>query len=204
MSNNPSKCVFCRIPSYGRNCPWSHFKDNLHLHTDDPTLCSFCGSKSLRGPGCPFSPTGRHIAGANFFNGMATESFIMAYMMNTLSTPIYETQAFKLGIVDASGSIVKKPNTLEELASYTPIDAYLFKLKKLLGNKQDMLNTEIYLEAVIKNAKTPIELYEKEVKLRNCMNLIAKHFSELLEEAADQGLPLDLVQKIILESFKKV
>ena len=150
MAAKKTKCVFCGSSSYGRNCPWSNFADKLHLHTGDPTMCSFCGSKTLVGPGCPFSPTGRHMASANFYTGMATESFITAYMMNILSTPIYETQAFKLGLVDASGSVVKEPNTLEERAAYTPIDAYLFKLKKMLGSKQEMLNTELYLEASIK------------------------------------------------------
>jgi len=201
MSVKESHCVFCGSLSYGRNCPWSSFPTKLHLHTDDHTKCSFCGSKVRIGPGCPFSPTGKHMAGANFFNGMAKESFIMAYVMKTLATPIHETPAFKLGLIDAYGSIVKRPETLEEQMAYTPLDSYIFKLKSLLGNKNDLLNSEVYLEAVVKNAEIPIELYEKEVKLRNLMKVIVKHFDEILNEASDSGLPIMLVQKIILESF---
>jgi hypothetical protein len=135
---------------------------------------------------------------------MAAESFVIGYMMNVLSTPIHETQAFKLGIVDASGSVIKRPETLEEQMAYTSIDSYLFKLKNMLGSKKDLLNSEVYLEAVNKNAELPIELYEKEVIFRNYLTLIMKHFKEALDKAAEQGLPSVLIQKIILESLKEI
>jgi hypothetical protein len=204
MTKKESRCVFCGALSYGRNCTYSHFVQKIHLHTDDPTKCSYCGSKTVIGPGCQFSPTGKHMASANFYNGLAAESFIIGYIMKTLATPIHETQAFKLGIVDASGAIIKHPETLEEQMAYTPIDAYIFKLKNLLGNKKDLLNNEIYLEAVSKNAELPISLYDKEVKLKNDMRIVAKRFKEVLDESAEQGLPIMLVQKIILEALREI
>lgn len=201
MADKQSKCVFCNSTSYGKNCPWSHFKNKIHLHTGDGLHCSFCGSANKVGPGCPHSPTGKHMASANFFNGMASESFIIGYMMNVMSTPIHETQAFKLGLVDASGAVIKRPSTLDEHMAFTPIDSYLFKLKNMLGPKKDLLNTEIYLEAVTRNAELPIELYEKEVKMRNDMKIIANRFNEMLTEATEQGLPLMSIQKVILETM---
>lgn len=203
MSTKPSKCVFCGSASYGKNCPWSHFVTKIHLHTDDSTKCSFCGSSTKIGPGCPFSPTGKHMVGANFFTGLAAESFIQAYMMNKLSEPISVSRAFKLGLIDARGNVVKKPDTLEEHMAFTAIDSYLIKLKTLLGNRVDLLNNEVYLEACAKNAQVPIELYEKEVRLKNMMKVIVKHFNEVINEAAEHSLPLPLIEKIILEAFKE-
>lgn len=203
MDKKKSTCVFCGSVSYGKNCPWSHFAAKLHLHTDDSTKCSWCGSSNRIGPGCAFSPTGKHMAGANLFNGIASESFIQGYIMQKLAEPISTSQAFKLGLIDAKGNILHKPTTIEEQMAFTAIDSYLIKLKNLLGNRVDLLNTEIYLEAAVKTANIPIELYETEVSLKNAMKVIVKHFNELVNEATNRNLPLPAIEKIILESFNE-
>lgn len=197
-----TKCVFCNSTSYGKNCPWSHFKTKIHLHTGDPSKCSFCGSSVKIGPGCPHSPSGKHMAGANFFNGMAAESFIQSYLMNTLSEKFIDSQAFKMGIINENGDIVKKPETLEETMAFTAIDSYLLKLKKLLGNKVDLLNSEIYLEAAVKTSNVPIELYDKEVKFKSDMQMLVNRFFDMVQEAQNNNLPITVIEKIILESFK--
>jgi len=195
-------CVFCGSTSRGKNCPWSSFASKIHLHTGDPTTCSFCGSSVKVGPGCPFSPTGKHLAGANFFNSMVAESFIMGFLMHTLSEKISDTQAFKMGIINENGDIIKKPETLEETMAFTAIDSYLLKLKKLLGNKVDLLNSEIYLEAAIKTSNVPIELYDKEVKFKSDMQMLVNRFFDMVQEAQNNNLPITVIEKIILESFK--
>lgn len=43
------------------------------------------------------------------------------------------TQAFKLGIIDASGNKIKKPVSLEEKSAYSPFVRLCFKIKKLVN-----------------------------------------------------------------------
>jgi hypothetical protein len=198
-----SHCIFCNSKSYGKNCPWSHFKNKVHLHTGDTSKCSFCGSPTKIGPGCPHSPTGYHMGGANFFNSLTQESFIMAYVMKRLSTPIHETEAFFRGFVDANGNLLKKPETIEEQSYYTPIDAYIFKLKSLLGSKKDLLNHQIFLEKVVQNANNSNEMYQKELELKSKMDLIINRFKELSTEASNDGIPISLFEKVLIESFQK-
>lgn len=202
MSNKQSRCVFCGQTTYGKTCPWSPFKDKLHVHIDDPTKCSFCGSSVKIGPGCTHSPTGRHMVGTNFFSGMVAESFILGYVMNKLSEKVYESQAFKLGLIDEKGDKIKKIETIEEQLAFSSIDSYLLKLKKLLGNKIDLLNNEIYLEKAVEASETPIEFYDKEVEFKSEMNNLAKHFFEIVEKAKSNNLPLPAIEKIILDSFR--
>ena len=53
-----------------------------------------------------------------------------------LTTPFDKTSAFKLGIIDKDGNVLRKRNTLttpEEKDAYTYFDTLVFNLKKLLG-----------------------------------------------------------------------
>jgi hypothetical protein len=202
MSTKQTKCVFCNSTSYGKNCPYSHFKSKIHLHTGDPSKCSFCGSSVKIGPGCPNSPSGKHMAGANFFNSMVAESFLTGLMMHSLSEKIVDTYAYKLGLINEMGNIIKKAETLEETMAFTAVDSYLLKLKKLLGNKIDLLNNEIYLEAAIKTSEVPIELYEKEIKLKSDLQMLVKRFYEMVEEAHQNNLPITVIEKLIIETLK--
>lgn len=199
-----STCVFCGSKSYGKgNCPFSSFSNKLHVHTGDSTKCSFCGSSRVIGPGCPHSPSGKHMAGANFFNNMVQESFITAYIMKRLSEPICMTEAFKRGIIDLNGALLKHPETMEEQMAYSNVDKYLFKLRNLLGNKVDILNNSKLLEAAIKISDIPIELYEKEIELKEQFRILARNFKETVDNAEKTGLPITIIEKLILEEFSK-
>lgn len=201
MADKKSTCVFCGSTSYGKNCPWSSFTPKIHLHTGDPTKCSFCGSSVKFGLGCSHSPTGKHMAGSNFFNPMVAEAFVTGLIMHNLSQRIEDTQAFKLGLINELGNVIKRPSTLEEQTAFSTIDKYLLKLKKLLGTNVGLLNNEMYLESAIKSSQVPIELYEKEVKLKSDMKMLMQRFFDTLNEARDNNLPLCVIEKIILESL---
>ena len=60
-----------------------------------------------------------------------------AYQFLTkLTTPFEKTEAYKLGIIDKNGKVLKKRSTLksqEEKNAYTITDTMIFNLKKLLG-----------------------------------------------------------------------
>lgn len=65
--------------------------------------------------------------------------FDMLYLyqfLKRLTTPFEKTEAFKLGIIDKDGNVLRKRNTLttpEEKNAYTYFDTLVFNLKKLLG-----------------------------------------------------------------------
>ena len=71
-SNNNSssqietECVFCGSRSYGPGCRNStvrkmgHGESQVHKHNIGNNKCVYCGSSVANGPGCPFSPNGRH------------------------------------------------------------------------------------------------------------------------------------------------
>jgi hypothetical protein len=129
------------------------------------------------------------------------EAFITAYIMKKLEEPFLGSEAFKLGIIDRNGNQIKVPQTLEEKLSFTAIDSYLIKIKKMLGNRSEMLNHAVYLEHVTNVSNLPIELYEKELEFKSELGIISKRFKECLSEAKENNLPTELIEKIILESF---
>lgn len=54
-------------------------------------------------------------------------------IMTILSREFPEWPAFKLGIIDALGNLIKRPKTSEEKAAYTRLDAVLRPIKVLLN-----------------------------------------------------------------------
>lgn len=75
------------------------------------------------------------------------EKVMSFIVMKRLITPIKRTKAFKLGLVDRSGKVLKKPETKEEKKAFTPLDTLIFKIKRMLGSKLAQLNTFMYLQS---------------------------------------------------------
>jgi|SRR5687768_8348028 len=53
--------------------------------------------------------------------------------LHMLMTPFESTDAFKLGIIDRTGEVIKKPETPEERDSYSLLERVVFSLKRMLG-----------------------------------------------------------------------
>lgn len=49
-----------------------------------------------------------------------------------IATPFEDTEAFKLGIINKSGYVVKDPHSVEEQNSYTLLERLTFTLKRLI------------------------------------------------------------------------
>lgn len=126
-------------------------------------------------------------------------TIIQYYLMKKLNEKIINTKAFELGLINEYGELVRKPNTNIEKSAYTPIDKYIFKLRKLLGDKLDTLNHELYLEHCVKNASTDIATYDTELTLKNQLNVQFNHISDILKEAKDKGLKEETIDKIMTE-----
>jgi hypothetical protein len=64
------------------------------------------------------------------------DAIITYRILKKLSTPFDETDAYKLGIIDAKGNVLKKFNTLtspEERDAYTLLDRLIWRMKKIVG-----------------------------------------------------------------------
>ena len=67
--------------------------------------------------------------------GGALNVFFIYKFLRILTQPFNETDAFKLGIIDENGKILKKHNklkTTEEKDSYTLMHRLVWKLKRLM------------------------------------------------------------------------
>jgi hypothetical protein len=73
------------------------------------------------------------------------DSIIAYIVLKKLITPITQSKAYKLKLINASGRVTKEPTTREEKEALTLLDKIVFKLKRLLGSKLQELNPFLYL-----------------------------------------------------------
>ena len=199
-----SSCMFCGSNTFGKSCPYSPVK--VHIHIDDPKKCIYCGSYSY-GAGCPYNPSKRkvHVHGASF-NSILKDNVcitsVTGYLMRKMAEPITESEAFKYGLIDDKGRMIKKPsNTLEE-AAYTSLDIYINKLKRNLGSKIDLINESTFLTAMANEEDNQtIESYENEIILKNRVANVIKDLYNTIEEGNKTGLSSNIIERIIIEAF---
>lgn len=63
------------------------------------------------------------------------DAFIAMVLVKRLLTPITKTKAYKLKLINRSGDIIKKPESLEEKEALTILDRLVFKMKKTLDSR---------------------------------------------------------------------
>lgn len=74
---------------------------------------------------------------------------ILSYILiKKLVTPIVRTDAYKLGLVNNAGKVIREPETPNEVGAMTLLDKVAFKLKRLLGSKLLNLNNFLYLQTI--------------------------------------------------------
>ena len=203
MASEPkSRCSICGSTAYGRGCILSPYKQT-HIHLDDKTRCSWCGSKSLYGYGCSLSPTKKHGFGANLYVNVASESFFMATLLKLLSEKHENSAAYHLGIIDENGKMLKKPETEEEKAAFGPLESFILKLKGMIGPKLELMHTEVLLSKLNESMKNgqSVDNFAKELELKNRLAEVSKDFYEIVEDAKVKGVSMTSLDKIITETF---
>jgi hypothetical protein len=76
------------------------------------------------------------------------DSIITFILIKKLVTPIVRSDAYKLGLVNNSGKILREPVGDDERESLTILDKIVLKLKRLLGNKIINLQSFLYLQTM--------------------------------------------------------
>lgn len=71
---------------------------------------------------------------------------ILTYILiKKLVTPIVKMDAYRLGLINSSGKVIKQPETDLERSALTTLDRIILKLKRLLGTRLYVLNKFLYL-----------------------------------------------------------
>ena len=74
---------------------------------------------------------------------------ILTYVfLKHLVTPIIKTDAYKMGLVDNNGRIIRQPKTDDEKKSLTLLDKTIFKIRRMLGAKVSQLNSFLFLQTL--------------------------------------------------------
>lgn len=104
--------------------------------------------------------------------------YVLYRIIRGVATPFSETKAFKLGIIDEDGNILRRRNELktdEEKSAYTLFDTFIFNIKKILakipGGKSKILTYTAALFLLREN--------------RNIDNVYRMDYDTLSEEIAN-------------------
>ena len=209
-----SKCMYCGSSGYGVGCMYSPNK--YHVHADDPKRCVYCGSPNF-GTGCMYAPNKYHVHGIAYntmLKDSIEKSFFLGYTMNLLSSPIEDIDAYKLKLIDENYNIVKYPENDEEKQALSPINVYLFKLKKIMGSKVNLVNNQMLFDYIIKDQDSQKDLinedcikkYENELKFKSKIQTNLDVLKEIFDDGVQSGLDTITLERILLESLlaKKV
>lgn len=117
-------------------------------------------------------------------------------LIEFLKKDFAEFPCCKLGIIDENGNKIKDPITEQEQASYTPFVKTILKLKRYLGSKVDLLEATNNLKKSSKINEN-IEQYKKVLVYRQRIDNIVNELNKTLNEAFDDGIPLEEVKNLI-------
>ncbi len=202
-----SKCMFCNSPSYGFGCPYSPHKK--HVHVDDPRKCIYCGSVSI-GKGCPYNPFSKlHVRGIEY-NTMLKESIYHSVMtglfLSRLTEPITEMYAYKLGLINEKGDIIKESQTPKDKAALTPLDLHIIKIRRMIGEDViSLFKSKTLLELSTQKEQKQFnpQEYEQEIKLKAATEQILQNMYELFSDAIEKGFSRSCIENLLIEAIIK-
>lgn len=203
-----SRCMFCNSTSYGTGCPYSPHRK--HVHTGGLATCIYCGSTSV-GSGCPYNPfTKIHLRGAQY-NMMTAESIhkslTAGLFLNRLVQPITDMPAYKLGLIDERGHIVRESVNEDEKRALAPFDKYILKIRRLIGED----TTELFKSSVLLEMSSPKQniafdasVYEQEVKIKSDVKHIVENMATVFDDAVERGFSRAHVENLLIEAILKL
>jgi len=138
---------------------------------------------------------------------MIVDLFLVYQFIKRLATPFNEWEAYKLGIIDENGNLLKKKKDftkVKERQAFGHFDLMVSKLKKLLekvpGGKTRIASYAAALWLIKENAEIESQantLTEEQMqdKLNDYMSIVESHFDldSLFENAFDEEAPANSV-----------
>lgn len=98
-----------------------------------------------------------------------------------LVTPVNKTDAYKMGLVDTQGKIIRKPENEKEENALTLFDKFIFKLKRLLSGKISQLNNFLYVQTLDNSFYNNL-VVKGAIEQRASIRRIKSDFDKLAEE----------------------
>lgn len=90
--------------------------------------------------------------------GRLGDLIVVGVIVKRLLKPIEKTPAYKLGLIDKKGKQTRRPETKEEKNSFTILDKFIFKIKKLVGHRVANLATFMLLLADLGDVEREYDL----------------------------------------------
>jgi len=195
-----NRCFYCGSQSYGKGCRYG--PGGVHVHLEDTKKCCYCGSPNY-GRGCKMNPhSDLHIHGLEF-NTMLKEGLgttvMNVVLLKEMSRSFTDTLAFELKLIDESGNIVREPVTEQEKAALSPAMRTIFRIKRFLGAKVDLLNLSRLTEntrTTEYSRKTHELLLDHETRFASILN----DLHEAVDYAYKDGLTFEQIESIIQRS----
>lgn len=128
------------------------------------------------------------------------DNILSFLVIKKLVTPIQKTDAYKLGLVDASGKMIKQPETEKEKGALTLFDKFMFKVKMLLGSKVSQLNNFLYVQTLNNDFYNSL-IVKGNVEQRAEIKRITKDIQKISEKY-DCSVD-DIVSLLLQEDSKK-
>jgi hypothetical protein len=184
MSNFQSKCMYCGSTSYGSGCIFSSHR--MHIHVDDPTKCIYCGMMAY-GSGCIFNPfTRMHVHGMDVgqtIKETVRKTVELSYITDRLLENNKNTEAYKLGLIDIKGNLLRVPETVHEQRLISPLSRLLFKLKTYIPVSAEMLTESLKL---IPSLSESVEEFESKIELEYELKPLISQIKEIIKKASNK------------------
>jgi hypothetical protein len=104
------------------------------------------------------------------------DNLIALRILSLLTTPFNQTDAFKLGIIDENGKVLKKYNTLKTSEEKDSVNY----LKRLVFNLKRMMNMLPGGDTRIKNLAAAMFLIKESYKNNMDENIISEQFLDIV------------------------
>lgn len=92
------------------------------------------------------------------------DGVIVLRLLKLLTTPIEESDAFKMGIINLDGKKIKEPSGAREMAAYTILNRFIFKIQYALMKSPDraakrLLTLTAAIAILREHTSTELDLY---------------------------------------------
>jgi len=76
----------------------------------------------------------------DFLWGEALDAAFMTAMLDRINKPIKNLPAFRMGLIDGAGNVIKDPKTKEEQRALSLLDQVVLFMRKSMGGRTILLN----------------------------------------------------------------
>ena len=193
--------MYCGSTSYGSGCIFSSHR--MHIHVDDPTRCIYCGMMAY-GSGCIFNPfTKMHIHGVDVgqtIKETVRKTVELSYITDRLLEQTKSTPAYKAGLIDERGNLIRPPSTPYEQRLISPLSRLLENLKKhITTDNQTIIESLKLLSA---SSSETAEEYKSKLQIEHDLTHIIRQLKVIINKGIHE-ISLEKLEEAIESSILK-